>query len=310
MPARQREPINWLEVVDSASRWFPRARSWINYRYFFFTRYPQLQPADTADRKRQLHLEVGRETFQEELEKWEICITKDKNARQVLEGLSNELRAQLAALMIDCTADIGDYICRLPYHKRLRKATLGAARNERMLKRKLTTLHDKLHRLLAAQIKPTEIAPNEYIANRRIKACQLALTDLENYLEKLSPLIKPVHLFGKALDEFFSNSLPEPGSIKFPDLSGLLKTPGFHITLKDPVAPCMVKLYWFFRHGCEITGDHSEVRVALLRNTFWGKYKIPPVKYREKFDREVAEPAGCPAVIEAVRRYSARVRSA
>ncbi len=299
MATCKKKPINWLKLTDAIAVTLPRARSWINYPYFFFVRYPHLQPADSADRKHQLHLEVCRETVQEELHKWESRIEKDENARQVLKGLNRGHRAQLAALMIDCDADLGDYFARLEYHKRLRKAAFGAAGNERVLKSKLVAVHEALYKLI--NLPSFSAITDDHIANRKVEACRRAYVRLESYLAKLSPLLKPIHLFG--------NVLPEPESIRFPDLVGLLNTPGFHVIPTYPVAPCMIKLYWFFRHGCEITGDQSEVRVALLRNTFWKKYKIPLVKYREKFDREAAEPAGCPAVIEAVRRYSAKITS-
>ncbi len=201
--------------------------------------------------------------------------------------------------MVDCETDLGGYFTRLPYHKRLRKAALGAAGNERMLKRKLAAVHDALYKLM--NIPSISVITDDHIARRKVEVYRLTLIDLETYLKNLSPLLKPSHFFGY--------ELPEPESVRFPDLVGLLKTPGFHVTPANPVAPCMVRLYWFFRHGCGISGDQSEVRVALLRNAFWKKFNISSVEYRNRFDRESAEPAGCPAVIEAVRRYSAKMPS-
>lgn len=127
----------------------PRARSWINYSYFFFVRYIHLQPADSTDRKHHILLDECRQTFKKELQKWKRRIASKQSTRGVLEGLDRRQRAQLAALMVDCESELGNYVLRRPYHKRLRHAELGVERNERMLRRKLTALHCALPKLAA-----------------------------------------------------------------------------------------------------------------------------------------------------------------
>lgn len=297
MPAGKRRRINWLEALDSLSTRLPRARSWINYPYFFFARYPQLQPADSADRKHQLHLEIGRKTFQEELQKWESRFAGNEIACRVLEGLDSGRRTQLAGLMIDCLAEIGDYVNRIPYHKLLKKWASQAPHRERMLKRKLATVHKALDDLMCTL---TSVGPSqERLVNSRIKAYERAVENLENYLKKIAPFLRPRHLLG--------DILREPASITLPDLEGLLNTPGFHVVPENPVAPCMIKLYWFFHHGCGISGNQSEVRVALLRNTFWRNARIPTVKCKEIAGAEGS--AECGAVKRAVQRYSTKLPS-
>lgn len=282
--------INWLEVVDSVSAKLPRARSWINYPYFYFARHPQLQPLDSVDRKHQLHLEICRKTFQEELQKWESRIAGNEISCRVLEGLDSRPRAQLTGLMLDCHADIDDYVSRLPYHKLLKKWASEVPRSERMLKRKLKNLHEVLDNLRCAL---TSAGPSrERSVNSRIKAYKHVEKDLENYLMGIAPLLRPRHLLGDVL--------PRPPSITLPYLKRLLSTPGFHVIPEDPVAPCMIKLYWFFHHGCGVPGNQSEVRTALLRNTFWQNHKIPRVEYKERADAEGS--AECAAVKRAVQR--------
>jgi hypothetical protein len=70
---------------------------------------------------------------------------------------------------------------------------------------------------------------------------------------------------------------------------------------EDPEVFGMVQLYWFFRHGCTLSGHESEVRVARLRNAFWTEYGATKVKYLAKYDGVKAQ--GCDAVRLAVRRF-------
>jgi hypothetical protein len=63
----------------------------------------------------------------------------------------------------------------------------------------------------------------------------------------------------------------------------------------------MVCLYWFFRYGCGLTGDESELRVAWLRNAFWTEYGISKVRYRAKYKPGVSK--GCDSVHVAVTRF-------
>jgi len=69
----------------------------------------------------------------------------------------------------------------------------------------------------------------------------------------------------------------------------------------DPTTFAMVQLYWLLRHGCGLTGDESEVRVALIRNFFWAPLGVPKVKFRPFY--EEGESQGCSAVRQAVRRF-------
>lgn len=64
----------------------------------------------------------------------------------------------------------------------------------------------------------------------------------------------------------------------------------------------MVKLYWFFRHGCGLTGDESEVRVARLRNAFWTEHGVSTVPFRAEYF--TGQSQGCEAVHVAVIRFS------
>jgi hypothetical protein len=149
MGAGKKECIKWLEVIDSGSAKLPRTRSRANNSFFFFARYPHLQPAGITPRKQQLRLEVCRETFQEELRNWERRIEQNQFTSRILEGPDSAQRAALSALTVDCNAEIGDYVSRLPNHKRLRMAASEGARAEWRLERELKSSHETVYKLIS-----------------------------------------------------------------------------------------------------------------------------------------------------------------
>jgi hypothetical protein len=293
----KRKRIDWLQIVDAASSNLPRARSWIYYPWFFFARYPHLRPVESIDPKQQSHLESCHEAFKREVWRWQDRIGMTQNAWRVLYNLEGQHRFQLGALMVDCEADLKDYTERLPYHKLLKKFASEEPRRERMLKRKLASVHEATDRLIR-ELSSSD-CPRAYALNHMVDHYRRAEEDLENYLKKFPSFIKPRNLLGDVL--------PNPGSITLPDLVGLLNTPGFHVVPENPVAPCMIKLYWFFHHGCGISGNQSEIRVALLRNAFWQTDRFPRVGYKEIAGAEGS--AECGAVKRAVQRYSTRLPS-
>ncbi len=288
---RRHGPFNWLKELDSLAAGLPRAKRW-DYEYFLFARYPHLRPGDSPNWKRQFHLEGSRIAFEEQLSEWERRIAEHSEAGRVLDGLDFEQRRQLSALMIDVITDIQDYVDRVPHHKRLRKAASEKPRRERMLNRKLGKAHQAIDRLIESgdgdKVGPARL----WLA--RVADAQKTVEDARQYYAALDPLLRSSGIVGDTL------ALP---SVELPDVAGLLKNPVLHPIPENPIAFCMVRLYWFFRQGCGLTGNRSEVLVALLRNSFWSEYGISPVKFRPKYDPDSVESAGCPSVIEAVRRY-------
>lgn len=167
----------------------------------------------------------------------------------------------------------------------MRKLASERPRRERMLKRKFSNVHRRLDEIVKS--------PVYRIARGKINRVRQAVADLDDYRSALDPLLgarRPPQ-----------DELPRPEEIALTDFEGLLTKPEFHPIPTDPVASCMVQLYWFFRRGCRVSGNDSEVRVALIRNSFWTKLGESPVSFRPTY--KSAESAGCPAVDAAVRRF-------
>ena len=76
-----------------------------------------------------------------------------------------------------------------------------------------------------------------------------------------------------------------------------------HIELRhfNPVTLYMVHLYWLFRDGCSLSGHESEVRVAMIRNSFWRELDVEPASYLDNYDG--SQNKGCTTVRQAVARY-------
>lgn len=138
------------------------------------------------------------------------------------------------------------------------------------------------------------------MVNRKLRDVRRKLENLRTYADRLDPMLGCKKYVVAAKDCL--NRLPQKvDDSSFPNFQSLIEDPFFYTAPMNPTNCCMVRLYWFFRRGCRLSGDESEVRVALIRNAFWGKYGIAPVSYRPDYSE--AESKGCPAVHEAVRRF-------
>jgi hypothetical protein len=193
---------------------------------------------------------------------WEAQIEEGPDTRGVMDGLDNGQRKQLAALVLDTITGLESY-----------NASVRSAGH--------------VHKLASEPWRVRTL-------NRRLKKAQEALQELCDYarsldiqdasvvadacLKKLSVL-----LIGDRTPEFYKS------------IEAMYPTP------EDPVGRGMVQLYWFFRHGCGLTGREAEVRVALIRNAFWEKLGVPKVPLRLKY--KVGESRGCDAVHQAVLRF-------
>jgi hypothetical protein len=135
---------------------------------------------------------------------------------------------------------------------------------------------------------------------RKVAAAEGALEDLKAYAEALDSLLgwnyvitsksclKQLRMFRKAAEyalEFYRNELRDDE----------------HSAPEDATTFGMVQLYWFFRHGCDLSGDESEVRTALIRSAFWTHYGVLRVDVQERY--ETGQSKGCEAVRLAVRRF-------
>jgi hypothetical protein len=128
--------------------------------------------------------------------------------------------------------------------------------------------------------------------NKKLKNARAALKQLHDYAELLD--IQIVSALAAACLKKLSAPLDST-----PEFYKWLKAK-YH-ALEDPVERGMVQLYWFFRHGCGLTGREAEVRVARIRNAFWKKHGVSEVPFRPEY--RVGESRGCDAVHTAVRRF-------
>lgn len=134
----------------------------------------------------------------------------------------------------------------------------------------------------------------ERMLNRKVEAVLDALEGLYNYSMKLEDpqLGEPTRDVIRKCLRLLGFNLPLPfRPLVLPDK-----------TVQSPLDESMVKLYCFFRYGCKISGHEAEVRVAIIRNAFWTQQGIARVSYRAEYEH--GESKGCPAVRQAIRRFS------
>jgi hypothetical protein len=256
--------LNTLADLDSKARQLPRATDWLVYPWFMFARYRHLRPRRTPDSstQRDSHLRACAKAFNQTLARWKKKIASHPEARRALQNLSPELGRQLAALLVDVMANLEMH--RKKYPPGLKALTLEAPRRARMLKRKRSKVQQSLESWLS-------------------------------YAARLNPLLAYADLdAGKRCLEIL-------GGVRERDYPALFESMrASQLVPEDPTVRAMVDLYWFFRYGCKLTGDESEVRVALLRNHFWTVHGVPKVEYLAEY--RTGESMGCQAVHEAVRR--------
>lgn len=249
--ARAWERFDTIADLDKKAATLPKARNWLNYPYFMFSRYPHLRPS--KDDK----------VFLRTLRRWEERIASHAEARHVLEDLGPAHSEQLAALLVDVIADLEMSRNKI---SRPRKTFIKAAESRaRMLKRK------------------------------RRKA-RRALEDLQKYARTRDPLLESED------EEAAKDCVKILDRLRECDFASRLNTvTSLHPVPEDLIASSMVRLYWFFRNACKLAGDEAEIRVALLRNSFWPKYGVATVEIIP-FYRTAGESKGCSAVHQAVLR--------
>ncbi len=201
--------------------------------------------------------------FSQFVSQWEHRISQHPKARGALKSLSTKQRRQLAALVLDTIVELRDY-------------------------RELRGISQT-----AQKLKPAAPRRNQMLIKKINKAIG-ALQEVRDYTASAGDEL----LFGEGVRRATDKCLKGLQEAR-PFPFGRFEPPGCEIV--SPVGFGMVRLYWFFRHGCGISGDESEVRVALIRNALWKKYGISEVAYRPKY--QVGESKGCDAVHEAVSRF-------
>jgi hypothetical protein len=258
---------NWLKELDAAIRKFPRAAHWLHYPNFWFARYPRLRPKPVAGISYSKPIcEAAAKVFSAGVSEWTRRISQHEEAKRALEGLNPKQRHQLAALALDCVDNLEGWKKCRPIARRVRQISSEAPRRNRMLL-------------------------------RRVAKARRSLEELADYAKCLHPLL------GKEYERIAEICLTTLAVLPQDESTDFYRSlPSFYPTPEDPTTLCMVQLYWLFRHGGGLTGDESEVRVALIRNAFWTKYGVEKVPYREAYDG--AQSKGCEAVHRAVYRFS------
>jgi hypothetical protein len=270
------KPINWLTSVDERAAILPRAAHWLEYPYFLFARYPDLQPAPVSQPKyRKIDFQSGRRVFEQALIKWEERLATHDKASRCLDKLSAEQRRQLAALISDCIANFEWYELYVKHRDELSAITREADRRIRQVRKKIKKAGDALEEAIkyGSELDPLLSSEFTLAAKKRLK--ELLAEDEDSLIRSLPP------------STFWKGALDH--------------LPQFHPVRENPTTTAMVQVFWFFKHDCKLSGHESEVRVALIRNSFWTAW-TKPVKYLPFYDG--ADSQGCTAVRKAVSRFS------
>ena len=205
------------------------------------------------------------EVLSDQLSLGENLIRGSRHAKRVLDELDVVRIRQLAGLILDVIEAVDFYLDHRGRSQTAQKLAAEADRRTRMLASKASKLRN-------------------------------GLKSLGEYAEGVHPLLrlKYARAADKCLKILFR--LREDPFVPFAlEIAHSLRVE--YPTLQDPRQLGIVQLYWFFRHECELTCRESEVRAAILANEFLATNLayIPDFNEGEK---------GCPAVRQAVRRYS------
>ena len=275
------EVVNWLERLDAHALTLTPLQDWTSWDdYFLLVRYPHLQPISPPGPDvsvlpphiAKVFFESSKRVFYEMIADYEEEISTHDEAKLALEELTKEQRQQVAALLIDSISSFEIYEGGAKFKKEMGELVRAPSRL-RMLERKINKV-------------------------------RTALKELRDYSGKLHWMMRgrsmEPHWHGRQSGEVAEHC------IKILEQMELRKPESFREELErsndshDPTTSNMVKFYWLFRYGCELSGHESEVRVALIRNAFWGEW-VKPVKYLPYYDS--VDSQGCTAVRIAVSRF-------
>ncbi len=259
--AGKRSLFNWLKWLDGEVRKFPRGANWLKHPPFQFARCRLFMMA----RYPQLRRPFPDEILGRALSGAEHEMSEHREARHALDGLNDRQRKELAALFLDTVDSLTSYKGYRRSANRVHKLANEAARRTRMLTRKL----EKARRALE-DLRKYGASLDELLGWEHVRAAETSLERLRKLKEDTDP-------------EFYQSIRPE------------------YPALEDPVTLGMVQLYWFFRHGCRLSGDEAEVRVARIRNALWTEHGVPEVGYRPEY--QTGESKGCNTVHIAVLRF-------
>ena len=254
-------PFNWLKWLDKEVRKFPSGAKWLTHPPFQFARCQRFMMA----RYPQLCHPFQNEILGRVFSGAEHQILEHREARHVASGLNDRQRKELAALFLDTVDSLKSHRAHRRFANRVHKLADEAPSRTRMLTRKLEKARQALEELCEYAGSLDELLGWEHV--RATRKCLETLRRLKE----------------NSAQDFYQ-------SIE-----------GEYPALEDPVTLGTVQLYWFFRHGCRLSGDEAEVRVARIRNAFWTEHAVPEVPYRPEY--QTGESKGCDAVHIAVLRF-------
>jgi hypothetical protein len=259
--AGKRSPFNWLKWLDREVRKFPSGAKWLQHQPFQSARCWHLMMA----RYPQLQRPFRDEALHREWSRAGNQILGHPEARVALDELNDRQPIELAAIFSDTVISLTSF-----------KAQGRTAK--------------RVHKLAGEEASRTRIL------NRKLRNSRRALKDLHGYAGTLDEVLGMEHVLAakKCLETL--EKLKEDSA---PDFYQSIK--GEYPALEDPVTLGMIQLYWFFRHGCGLSGHEAEVRVARIRNAFWTEHGVPEVPYRPEY--RTGESKGCDAVHIAVLRF-------
>jgi len=270
--------VNWLSELDRKANTLPRATNWVQpYGLFMLMRYARLRPRpwpNDARSKRECWVQEA--TAARILQEWESRIANHSETAVCLNGLSAKQRGQLAALLIETVEEF-------EYYKSLKGKSQWANEVQREARRRTRILDRKLQKARKAVGELRSYAEDSRVGKSPDQPDHAARVTL-GYQYRIA-----------AANALQSLVVPPPRIEVYESLRGEYPTPDRAETFG------MVRLYWFFRHECGLTGHDSEVRVARLRNAFWTDYGASPVTCRPTY--KTGESSGCEAVRLAVRRF-------
>jgi len=261
--------VNWLKHLDEEAPCFSPALTWLQpYDYFLLTRYPRLQPRDDK---------IGERTYAKLVNRQEQQILAHPQAQQALVELSPERHKEVAALVFDWTVHFQEHAKWSKYPEQFRTRARQSARLARLL---------QSHR----------------------KKVQKSIVKIASAVSGFDP-----ELGGKGIVEALQRNFEQIASAGLNTspwddgkLSSRVKESSYNqLFADDLVTLAMVQLFWFFRHGCELSVGESEVRAALIRNELWSDYADPVKRSIQKSEsnQKNEESEGCDAVRQAVKRF-------
>ena len=270
--------VNWLANLDMAAKTWEPLLHW-DYPRFLLARYPHLRP-DAEDQ--------NRDPFFRILADWDAKISEQ--APEVTEGLDDEERQQLAALVLDSMVELEMQV----RDSSDSKWTQSYLRFGEGWQRKLDRKAEAVRKAAESWRKEATEQSNYKIAMGEISA-DGSLDKLEYRRTRFI-----AHPDAAAAEQVLATLKTRRGGYPSPDQQATWREVIASRKRRNPASQYMVRFYWFFLHECGCTSADAEVRTAVIRNHFWKNF-APAVKYTATYTGEQTK--GCSSVRLAVSRY-------